>query len=327
MAGGGRRVVVSAPSHVHAGNVDIHGGLGRLYGTLGFALEEPRLRVVVEEWEGFEAEGPRAGEALGYARLYCRLLGCRGLRVRVLESIPAHVGLGSTTPLALSIGVAASMLAGRGAGLEELALAAGRSTVSALGLYAFKYGGFIVDGGYPAGRRGAEVPPLIFRARVPGDVAVVVALPEALAARVAPFKEREEEVLDSMPVMDECMAARNARLVLMGVLPAMASGDYEAAARLLHRFNAGLGDYWAARQGGRYCCPEVEELVEAMLAAGGWCACQSSWGPTIYSLTPRSRARGVARAAGRVVEGLGGGRVWVTRVDNTGAQVEVGQGG
>ena len=322
MAGGRRgSVLVSAPSHVHVGNVDIHGGVGRLYGTLGFALEEPRLVVRVTLLEGgFEAVGPRAGEAVEYARVACRLAGCRGLRVEVLREIPPRVGLGSTTPLALSIALAASRLAGRRVDLEEAALAMGRSSVSGLGFHAFRLGGFIVDGGYPSRARGSEVPPLIFRAPVPPSVSVVVALPEALAGRVAGFKEREEEVLESMPRMDECMAARNARLVLMGVLPAMARGRFEEAARLLHRLNAGLGDYWAARQGGRYCCPEVEGIVEAMLAAGAWCACQSSWGPTVYALAPRGAAASrVAAAAREAVEAAGGGRVWITRVDNRGA--------
>ncbi len=314
-----RSVVVSAPSHVHVGNVDMHGGVGRLYGTLGFALQEPRLVVRVWLSGSFEAEGPRSGECLRFARAACEMAGCKGLKVRVEREIPAHVGLGSTTPLALSIALAASVLTGSRIDFEEYALSVGRSRVSGLGFHAFMHGGFIVDGGYPSERKGSEVPPLIFRAIIPPRVAVVVALPTALASKVAEVKAREDEVLESMPPMDERVAAANARLVLMGILPAMAKGRFEEAARLLHKLNSGLGDYWAPRQEGRYCCREVEGLVEVLLNAGGWCACQSSWGPTVYSLTDYKQAEAVAAAAREYLSRIGGGRVWVTRVDNRGA--------
>lgn len=316
-------VVVSAPSHVHVGNIDLHGGVGRLYGTLGFALQEPRLVVRVSLADSFEASGPRREESIRYARAACEAAGCRGLRVVVEREIPAHVGLGSTTPLALSIALAASVLTGSRVDLEGYALSVGRSSVSGLGFHAFTRGGFIVDGGYPAGGRGSEVPPLIFRAHVPPRVAVVVVLPTALTGRVAEVKAREDEVLESMPPMDEGFAARNARLVLMGVLPAMARGRYEEAARLLHKLNSGLGDYWASRQGGRYCCSEVEGLINALLEAGAWCACQSSWGPTVYSLVDYKASGKLASRAERYLDEIGGGKVWVTRVDNRGAYYEV----
>jgi len=311
-----RRVKVIAPSHVHVGNVDINGGMGRLYGTLGFALEEPRLVVEVEEWDGVEVEGgsPRLP---AFARLFAEKYRV-GLRVRVLEEIPWNVGLGATTAEALAIGYAAAVLAGEHAAPEELAVAAGRSTVSALGLYTFKHGGFVVDGGFVPGR--GTPPPLIFRAEVPGDIAVVAAIPETPRLReILELKQREDEVLASMPPMSEEQAKLNSWRVLMGVLPWAAEGDWASAARRLYELNARLGEYWSARQPGRYCCREVEEAVAALLGAGAWCACQSSWGPTVYGLVPRE-------GAGEAVEALRArapGRVWVTRVNNRGAEVRV----
>jgi len=311
-----RRVTVRVPSHVHVGNVDINGGMGRLYGTLGFALDEPRLVIVVEEHEGVTVEGgsPRLP---GFARLFAEKYGV-GLKVRVVEEIPWNVGLGATTAEALAVGYAASVLAGEHATPEELALAAGRSTVSALGLYAFKHGGFIVDGGFVPGRR--TPPPLVFRAEVPGDIAVVAALPETPRLKeILELKQREDEVLASMPPMSEEQAKLNSWRVLMGVLPWAAEGDWAVAARRLYELNSRLGDYWSSRQPGRYCCREAEDAVGTLMGAGAFCACQSSWGPTVYGLVP-------SEEAGRIAEALGArvpGRVWVTRVNNRGAEVRV----
>ncbi|GAB6148232.1 GHMP family kinase ATP-binding protein [Stetteria hydrogenophila] len=290
----GFEVVVSAPSSVGAGVVEARWGSGRLRGSLGLALLEPRLVVRASPCEGVEAEGPRGAEAARFAEAACRLARCRGLRVTVEGSIPEGVGLGSTAALALAVGLAASIISGSRLDLGEYAVEVGCCMDSGVALHAFTHGGFVVDGGRPAGGGAREAPPLIYRSPVPPRVAVVAALPEALRGG-APGPGAGEP-------------AGGAGLVLLGLLPALARGRFEEAAGILQGLNEG-----------RYCCGEVEGLARAMLGAGGWCACQSRGGPLVYSLTDYRAAGRVAAAARRYLAGIGGGRVWVTRVDNRGA--------
>lgn len=313
-------VEVSAPSHVHTGNIDINGGLGRLYGTLGFTLEEPRLKMKICRDNDNSVDGTSRGDVLGYVELFSKLYNVK-MRVIVEEEIPPHVGLGSTTPIALGVGVAAAILSGRRYRLEEIALAAGRSQVSGLGYHAFMGGGFIVDGGFKPGVK--MVPPLLARIPVPSKYRIVYAVPNARLDEILALKEREEEILESMPVMDEEMAARNSRIVLMGILPAALEGDWATAGRWLYEFNRGLGEYWASRQEGVYCCREVEEVVDFLMERGAYCACQSSWGPTVYGLLPSQHADNVYRELGELLERMGGGISGVSRVDNTGAVIRV----
>jgi len=315
------RVHVSAPAHVHVGNIDIHGGLGRLYGTVGFALEQPRLRVTIEAGEGTRVEGTSNGAFRKYAELFSEQYSI-GLHVRVYEEIPPHVGLGATTPIALAIGYAAAVIAGvRDPSLNEIASVAGRSTVSALGFYSFIHGGFIVDGGFRVGAR--MIPPLVYRREVPASLYMVVALPRVpKLGEILRLKEREDEVLASMPPMSEDMAARNARILAMGILPSAAEGDWEGLGKWLTRLNSGLGDYWEVEQEGRYCCAEVARAVQEYIEAGALCACQSSWGPTVYALVERSKLESVVKVADSLVEMYGGQR-WATRVDNVGARILV----
>ncbi len=313
------RVEVQAPSHVHVGNVDIEGGMGRLYGTLGFTLRWPRLRMFAEEREGLLVEAPASVKRVveGYARLFSEAYGV-GARIVVEETIPRGIGLGATTAIALSVGAALATLAGRRWTPEELAVKAGRARVSGLGLYAFKHGGFLVDGGFVPGR--PAPPPLIFRALVPSSISVVVAVPDTpVLDEILALKEREDEVLESMPPMSSEMACANARRVLMGVLPAAAEGDWATAGRYLYALNSGLGDYWEARQRGRYCCREAEEAVRIFMESGAYCACQSSWGPTVYGLVPSDRAEEARSAlASRIT-----GATWITSVSNEGAVLRV----
>jgi len=317
-------IEVSAPSHVHVGNIDIHGGLGRLYGTLGFALRRPRFRAKVCPSDEVEVVGSKRSDLLEAARRASRL-GGTPVRVEVAEEIPPHVGLGSTTPAYTGIAHAAAILAGKEANPRDIAYAMGRARVSGLGLYSYIYGGFLVDGGYRSPSPEGP-PPLIFRRGIPGDLVVVYAVPSKPLPGILELKAREEEILGSLPPMPEEQALRNSRLVVMGIMPSAAEGDWESFGVFLTRFNRGLGEYWAREQGGEYCCSEVEEIAKYMLGAGGLCACQSSWGPTVYALTPRDKVSRLLEGLRELVDSMGGGLVGSSRVDNYGAVLRVAKG-
>ena len=93
------------------GFVDLHGGVGRRYGSLGLALEGPCTRVRLEPASGIVAEGPDAARAARYATALAERFGLpEGARIDVEEAIPPHAGLGSGTQLALAVGAGMAKL-------------------------------------------------------------------------------------------------------------------------------------------------------------------------------------------------------------------------
>ncbi len=318
------RLEIRAPSHVHAGNPDISGDYGRLYGTLGFTLEDPNLTLEA----ALGAGGP--GGCLGCPRdavelyeSYAEEYGCRPL-IRVAREIPRHVGLGSTTPLYISIALVFDRLCGSGRGSPlEYARETGRGRISGLGVYSYIHGGMLFDAGFEPGSD--EIPPLLFHAIPPAWIRVLVVLPSRPIGEILELKEREDEILASMPRMDSRVADKASRLLLMGVLGNAAAGKWVEALHYTGVFNRLLGEYWASRQGSIYCCSEVEELVETLEGLGAIGVAQSSWGPTVYAFFDSRRAdlALVERRVRERLEGLGGGRVWLTRVAEKGARVRI----
>ncbi len=53
------KVTVTAPAHLHTGNFDMTGDLGRLYGTVGFAVDK-LLEVEVTKSDKVKAEDEAA---------------------------------------------------------------------------------------------------------------------------------------------------------------------------------------------------------------------------------------------------------------------------
>jgi beta-ribofuranosylaminobenzene 5'-phosphate synthase len=138
-------VRVVAPAHLHAGNFDLNGGLGRLYGTVGFTIDYPKLVIEVEKAVGVEASNTLAER---FARAVAQSFGVTGFRVVVRESFPEYVGLGYVTTLGIAIGLGVSELFRLRLSAEDMALAIRRGLVTTLGVYACKVGGFIVEGGF-----------------------------------------------------------------------------------------------------------------------------------------------------------------------------------
>ena len=106
-------VRVEAPARLHMGMFDAAGDGPRRFGGLGVAVSRPAVVVEASASDGLSVEGADAERARAVAeRCLAALGGLPGARVRVLEAIPAHAGLGSGTKLALAVTAALCALAG-----------------------------------------------------------------------------------------------------------------------------------------------------------------------------------------------------------------------
>jgi beta-ribofuranosylaminobenzene 5'-phosphate synthase len=310
-------VRVEAPARLHMGMLDVAGDGARRFGGLGVALSRPAAVVEASPDDDVSAEGPDAERALAVARRCREALGLAGgARVRVLEAIPAHVGLGSGTKLALAVTAAMAALAGQTPDPPAIARAAGRGARSAVGLWTFVHGGLVVEGGV---RPGVEQPaPLLARHAMPGEWRCVLVIPSAEPG----LSGRAEEDAFARLRPDSGRAALTAQLVLTSLLPGLAEGDLAEFGAALTQVQRLVGESFASVQGGVFH-PRAGAVVEALLRLGAAGAGQSSWGPAVYGIVGgEQEGRELARRI--EAELAGGGRVELVSFDNGGARVEVG---
>jgi beta-ribofuranosylaminobenzene 5'-phosphate synthase len=309
-------VRVEAPARLHMGMLDVAGGGSRRFGGLGVALSRPAAVVEATPSDDVAAEGPDADRALAVARRCREVLGLPGgARLRVIEAIPAHVGLGSGTKLALAVTAALAALAGQRPEPAAIARAAGRGARSAVGLWTFVLGGLVVEGGR---RPDVEQPaPLLARHAMPDEWRCVLVIAHAEPG----LSGRAEEAAFAQLRPDPDRAALISQLVLTSLLPGLAEGDLTEFGAALTRVQRLVGESFASVQGGAFH-PRAGALVEALLRLGAAGAGQSSWGPAVYGIVGGEQA-GRELASRMEVELAGGGRVELVRFDNRGARVEV----
>jgi len=272
---------IKAPGRLHLGFIDMHGGLGRSFGSLGLCLEEIYTHISAKTSGDVIIHGPSSHRASVYAgRILQHLNISKGAEINIHEAIPEHAGLGSGTQLSLAVGSAISRLYGKTISLQEIAKLMGRGARSGIGIGAFLSGGFLVDGG-----RGSDtdVPPVICRLHFPDSWRILLIFD---SGRQGMHGSSETRAFRELPPMSEDRSAQMCRLTLMQLLPALAEGNCKLFGSAISEIQCHVGDHFAAAQGGRYYSPRVAEVLPWLSEQGATGIGQSSWGPTGFALFP-----------------------------------------
>ncbi|RBI64126.1 GHMP kinase [halophilic archaeon] len=324
-------VQVTVGARLHFGFQNLSLTHERLYGGVGVALDEPRVRVEATPARSVDCDHPAARE---YARRAVDLLDAPGASVTVHEALPRHVGLGSGTQLALSVFAAVARAHDREPAVRERAPDLDRGGRSGVGVATFERGGFVVDAGHPVERFTADrpapgewsVPAVAARHPVPDDWRFVVALPDAEPGRSG--DDEDDSMRSVVERADPAVADDVGAVLLRRALPAVTERDCETFGDAVAEIGRLNGAWYADEQGGVYRPPVgdvVARLRESSAVTG---AGQSSWGPAVYGVTDRDRTDAAREAARSALDAAGcGGEVLVARPRNRGASVrETGAG-
>lgn len=264
------------------GFIDMHGGLGRLFGSIGLSLDQPCTRVLLSKHDQVCGDGAGIDRALECARNFAQRTGIRGgVHIAVAEQIPEHTGLGSGTQLALAVGAGMSALYGLNLSIREVAMLTGRGARSGIGIGAFGQGGLLVDGG--RGQQ-TQIPPILARLHFPEAWRVLLIM-HRQGKNQGVHGETETRAFKELPQFPAPQAAHIARLVLMQALPAVVEQELVPFGQAISEIQEIVGQHFAPAQGGdHYASPAVADAVRWLKAQGVGCTGQSSWGPTGFAV-------------------------------------------
>jgi beta-ribofuranosylaminobenzene 5'-phosphate synthase len=316
-------VEISAPARLHFGFLDLDGGLGRRFGSLGLAIDGFGTRLRLARAARPIASGPGAARALDYLARVAKACNLSpDVSLVVTATSPEHAGFGSGTQLGLAAAVALARLNGASIALGELAAAVDRGARSGVGIGIFEQGGFIVDGGRRA--EGGAAAPIVARLPFPRDWRLVLVLDPT---RQGLHGSGESRAFEALPPFSPALAGRLCRQVLMRLLPGLAEHDFAAVSQALGAIQSELGDYFSSAQHGCYSSPDIGAVLRWVAAQGIVGVGQSSWGPTGFALV-RSEATAATLAATLGARFGRGGELGFHIVAglNRGAEISVTQG-
>jgi beta-ribofuranosylaminobenzene 5'-phosphate synthase len=297
----------------------------RVYASAGVAVQEPRTVVEVESDDKLSVTGQSAEESKVFAKTILDRYRLGGAKINVLSVPPRHAGLGSTTQLSLSIAVGIASVYDLNVRPVELATVLGRGKQSAVGTYAFQYGGFVVEGGYA---QQTVFPPLLFRYSFPEDWWFLIIIPESRSLD----ETQETKVFENLPIPQEKLVYEACYRLLLGMAPAILENNITTFGENLIKLQKIVGAMFSKAQGGvfqRDSAPIIKKLEEMGAVGLG----QSSWGPAVYGLFDAKKSqtlrvllkREILREAS-IKESNGGlrgysdlGEIYLTQADDKGA--------
>jgi beta-RFAP synthase len=245
-------------------------------------------------------EGPEADRAFAHLALMTRHLGIRSQhRLIVDEAIPRHAGLGSGTQIALAVAAALRTLHGLPLDPDGDAMLLSRGARSGVGIASFADGGVIVDAGNDGG---GKPPPVVARLPFPDDWRVLLILDRNTDGL---HGEAELAAFRALPAFPQAGIAEIARLVLLGVMPALVDRDFAAFGRAVSAIQERVGTHFAPAQGGVFTSGRVGKIAHRLESFGASGIGQSSWGPTGFAFAPdQAAAQSMIRALGVLENGV-----------------------
>jgi len=272
-------VQVTASARLHLGFLDLNGGLGRRFGSIGLAIDAFCTRVHLREAPSLEVLGEERERGARLARRVVESLGLDARKQLIIsQAIPSHAGLGSGTQLALAIAAAFRRSAGLPQNAREDARLTDRGARSGVGVALFERGGLAVDAG-----RGAntEIPPAVASLTFPRDWRILLILdPRIEGAHGAD----EIRAFAGLPPFPAEAAGEICRRTLMQILAGAAERDLEAFGDGVASVQEIVGDHFASAQGGgRFMSAAVGRVARRLKALGARGIGQSSWGPTGFA--------------------------------------------
>ena len=312
-------IQVVTPSRLHITLIDLNGALGRIDGGVGLTLDYPSIRINAKKDAQLSVSGTTAfAERIkSAASAVLTQYNINGVAIDVVQEYPNHVGLGSGTQVALAVGTAISELYDLNLNPTTIAKLTGRGGTSGIGVAAYEFGGFLVDGGHkgkteflPSSASGKFGPgPIIARHDFP-DWAIVLAIPNLRGAS----DKREIDVFQKQCPLPLNEVQELCHVILMEMLPAVVEHDIESFGRSIDRVQT-IGFKRRELELQPFCA----HLVQFMRENGAIGAGMSSFGPVVYGITDGKR---LLKAVRSYLDDTIGGKVRAVKAQNTGAYVQ-----
>jgi len=312
-------IQVVTPSRLHITLIDLNGALGRIDGGVGLTLDYPSIRINAKKDAQLSVSGTTefAERIKSAASAVLTQYNINGVAIDVVQEYPNHVGLGSGTQVALAVGTAISELYDLNLNPTTIAKLTGRGGTSGIGVAAYEFGGFLVDGGHkgkteflPSSASGKFGPgPIIARHDFP-DWAIVLAIPNLRGAS----DKREIDVFQKQCPLPLNEVQELCHVILMEMLPAVVEHDIESFGRSINRVQT-IGFKRRELELQPFCA----HLVQFMRENGAIGAGMSSFGPVVYGITDGKR---LLKAVRSYLDDTIGGKVRAVKAQNTGAYVQ-----
>ena len=269
-------IQVISPARLHFGFLEINNNQqDNSFGGIGLSIDKFHTKIKVVRNLKTKVKGECLDKASFFLNVFCRKRKIKpNFFLNVEKSSPQHIGLGSGTQLALSIGKAISDLSNLNLEIEKIAKILNRSDRSNVGLINFKHGGFLID---------LKIKNKFFtnidKVFFPEEWKIIL----IKDSKQGLHSKNERDAFKKIKNFSKINNIRSIDLVLSKIYPSLIENNFNEFSKAITKLQNIMGDYFNVLQGGVFSSPTVSSVLrflekENVLGYG-----QTSWGPTGFS--------------------------------------------
>ena len=304
------QVSVHTSARLHMGFYDLM-HVNR-FGSIGLSIDSPATSIDIKKSEKPLIVANGCEKVVKITELFVKALNLQShFTLSAHQLMPAHVGFGSGTQMALAIGAGLNQLFNLNLSVPQIAAIANRGARSGIGIAAFMHGGLIVDNG----KKAEEIPEIANRQLVPSHWRILLITD---SAHVGVYDEAELSAFKTLKPAQTSVK----NMVLNYMIPAIERNDLLSFGAYMMDLQAYNGEFFAPIQGGHYASQNVAEVLAWMQQNGAPCVGQSSWGPTGFAIVGSAKLAESLKAKAQIAfankPNIG---FSMTRGNNSGAKI------
>ena len=291
---------IKSPSRLHLALIDMNGSYGRLDGGIGLTIQNPNFilygenaekGITVEFGDEFQFDDVIKEEyekkvKSAADKVINHFDVDEGFYFRVDKGYLTHSGLGSGTQISLSTAKIITESIGQDYTGHALGKIVGRGGTSGIGVFAFDYGGFIVDGGHslkekssflPSSASKASPPQLFARYDFPEEWNVLIVI---LKSDNSVNGQKEVNIFQEYCPIPRHDAELSSHLIFMNLIPFLLEKDLPCFGNIINKIQTlGFKNIEVSLQS-----DNIKNLMKKLREVGAYGVGMSSFGPTVYSI-------------------------------------------
>ena len=269
-------IQIITPARLHFGFLEINNNHpNNSFGGIGLSIDKFNTKIKVIKNLKTKVKGKSLDKASFFLNTFCKKKKIKpNFFLNVEKSSPQHIGLGSGTQLALSIGKAISNLSNLNLEIEKIAKILNRSDRSNVGLINFKHGGFLID--------------LKIKNKFFTNIDKVFFPEEWKIILIKDSKQglhgkNERDAFKKIKNFSKINNIRSIDLVLSKIYPSLIENNFNEFSKAITKLQNIIGNYFNVFQGGIFSSPAVENVLNFLKKENVLGYGQTSWGPTGFS--------------------------------------------
>ena len=269
------KLLINSPARLHLGFLNLNNESERNFGSLGLAVNNFKTIIEAEPSKKFQITGNDKKKVKQIIDVFKKKYDFLPCRINIIESIPEHIGLGSGTQLALSVGTLLSKLSNLKIKVNDLARTSNRGNRSSIGINCFKSGGFIVDAGKKVGSN--KLSPVIFKHNWPKDWGIILLTDKK---KLGIHGKTEKKEFKEIFKEKKKIQYENYEALITKIIPSIIENDFDSFTSGINLIQKNTGKSFYSAQGGQYTSKNVENIFNKLEKFGIQGYGQTSWGPT-----------------------------------------------